>query len=83
MLRYPESGAAVLFPPYALLTAALVFSERRHWIWYVLIGAVAHFATNWPQWSLTWVAGRRSGEHVAGTDRRDTPALDLRRPAAT
>ena len=55
VVRYPEAGAAVLFPPYAFLTAALVVSERRHWIWYVLIAAVAHFATNWPQWSLTWV----------------------------
>lgn len=29
MLRYPDLGAAVLFPPYAALTAALVASRRR------------------------------------------------------
>ena len=55
LVRYPEAGAAVLFPPYAFLTAALVVSEKRHWVWYVLIAAVAHFATHWPEWSLTWV----------------------------
>src|SRR5215831_16235189 len=55
LLRYPEIGAAVLFPPYAILTAALVVSQRRTWAWYLLVGAVAHFVTHWPQWSLSWV----------------------------
>jgi signal transduction histidine kinase len=54
-LRYPDIGAAVLFPPYAVLTAALVVSSRRHWVWYILAGGVAHFVTHWPQWSVSWV----------------------------
>ena len=29
--------------------------RRRHWVWYILVGAVAHFVTHWPQWSLSWV----------------------------
>lgn len=55
VLRYPDLGAAVLFPPYAVLTAALVASRRRHWGWYILAGALAHLITHWPQWSLSWV----------------------------
>jgi signal transduction histidine kinase len=53
--RYPDIGAAVLFPPYAILTAALVVSPRRDWVWYVLVGAVAHFVTQWPHWPVSWV----------------------------
>jgi signal transduction histidine kinase/integral membrane sensor domain MASE1 len=56
-LRYPDIGSAVLFPPYAVLTAALVVSPRRDWIWYFLICGLAHFSTHWPQFSLTWVLG--------------------------
>ncbi len=55
LLRYPDIGSAVLFPPYAALTAVLVASPRRHWLWYILVGHVAHLATNWPQWTFTWV----------------------------
>ena len=54
-LQYPQVGAAVVFPPYAVLTAALVVSARRDWIWYLLAAAAAHFVTHWPQWSLSWV----------------------------
>ena len=55
VLRYPDLGTAVLFPPYAALTAALVVSRRRDWIWYILVGSLAHLVTHWPQWSLSWV----------------------------
>jgi signal transduction histidine kinase len=54
-MRYPEIGAAVMFPPYALLTVALLASPTREWKWYVLVGALAHFATHWPGWSVSWV----------------------------
>src|SRR5688572_1792324 len=30
-LVFPGVGAASVFPPFAILTAALVLSERRHW----------------------------------------------------
>src|SRR5260370_33994762 len=44
-LRFPRIGTAVLFPPYAILTAALSNSPpRRRWI-YLLAAAVANL---WP-----------------------------------
>ena len=55
LLRYPELGSAVLFLPYAVLTAALVASPRRDWLWYILVGALLHGVAHWPQWSLSWV----------------------------
>jgi len=55
LLRYPDIGAAVLFPPYAALTAALLLTPRRDWVWYILVGAAAHFAAHWPRWGLSWV----------------------------
>jgi two-component system, LuxR family, sensor kinase FixL len=54
-LRYPSVGAAVFFPPYAALTAALVVAPRRHWGWYIAVAWVAHFVAHWPQWQLSWV----------------------------
>ena len=44
LLRYPELGSAVLFLPYAVLTAALVASPVRDWVWYILVGALLHGA---------------------------------------
>lgn len=53
-LLYPQVGAAVLFAPYAALTAALVLTPRRDWIWYVIVEIAAHLVA-WPQWTLSWV----------------------------
>ena len=55
VLRYPDIGSAVLFPPYAALTAALLVAPRRHWFWYILAGSIAHLTTHWPHWTLSWV----------------------------
>ena len=55
IFKYPDVGAAVLYPPYAALTAALMLSRRRDWVWYILVGLIAHFATHWPRWSPSWV----------------------------
>ncbi len=55
LLRYPEIGSALLFPPYALLTAALVMSPRRDWVWYIGVSAVTHTIPNWGHWSLSWI----------------------------
>jgi len=74
-LRYPDVGAAVLFPPYAALTAALVVSSPRHWVWYILAGGVAHFVTHWPHWSVSWVLLA----DVANVARAITAAVLLRR----
>jgi two-component system, LuxR family, sensor kinase FixL len=56
-LRYPELGAAVIFPPYAALTGFLVLSRPRTWVWYLLLAVVAHVATHWSLWPLSWVLG--------------------------
>jgi signal transduction histidine kinase len=55
LLRFPDVGAAVLFPPYAILTAALVATRRRDWVWYILVGALLHGVASWPHWPLSWV----------------------------
>ncbi len=39
-LRFPGVGAAILFPPYAILTAALWRTSPRHW-WIFLVAASA------------------------------------------
>ncbi len=54
-LRYPEIGSAVVFPPYAALTAALLLAPRRDWMWYIAFGTLAHLLASWPHWSLSWV----------------------------
>ncbi len=55
MLRYPDLGAAILFPPYALLTAVLLASPRRHWVWYIGVATLAHAFASYPHWTLSWV----------------------------
>jgi len=55
VLRYPDVGSAILFVPYAALTAVLAVSRPRQWIWYILVDFVAHFATHWPIWPVSWV----------------------------
>ena len=55
VFRYPDIGNAVLFPPYAVLTAALVVSPRRVWPQYIAVAVAAHFVTSWPRWSVSWV----------------------------
>ena len=55
LFQYPNVGSAVLFPPYAALTAALVLSPRRYWPQYILVAVAAHFVTSWPRWSVSWV----------------------------
>jgi len=55
VIRYPDLGFAVLFPPYAVLTAALVLTPRRDWIWYVAIAWTGHFAADWPGWPASWI----------------------------
>jgi signal transduction histidine kinase len=74
LLQYPEIGAAVLFPPYAVLVAALLVAPRRDWVWYILGAVVAHAATHWPAWSLSWVLLA----NVANVARALTAAVALR-----
>src|SRR3954470_7188963 len=50
MLRYPDLGSAILFPPYAVLTAALIAAPRRDWIWYILLASVTHLIAGLGHW---------------------------------
>jgi signal transduction histidine kinase len=54
-LQYPERGAAILFPPYAVLTAVLLASRRRDWIVYIIVGNLGHLVTSIGQWPYSWV----------------------------
>jgi signal transduction histidine kinase/integral membrane sensor domain MASE1 len=78
-LRYPEVGAAVLFPPYAVLTAALVVTGRRLWPWLVGISVGTHVVMHWPHWSLSWVLAA----NLANVARALTAALLLRATLGT
>jgi PAS domain S-box-containing protein len=40
---FPEIGTAILFPPYAILTVALLFSPVRHWWIYLLASALGNY----------------------------------------
>jgi signal transduction histidine kinase len=43
VLQFPEVGTAVLFPPYAVLTAALLVSSPRQWWIYLLLSSLGNF----------------------------------------
>ena len=42
-LRFPHTGAAILYPPYAIVTVALLLSEPRRWWIYLLAGSLGAF----------------------------------------
>src|SRR5687768_10777666 len=42
-LQFAHSGPAILFPPYAVLTAALLLSPVKHWWVYLLASSVGCF----------------------------------------
>jgi signal transduction histidine kinase len=44
LLRYQEIGISSVFPPYAALTAALVLTRRRDWVWYIIADVVFSLA---------------------------------------
>jgi signal transduction histidine kinase len=44
LLRYQAIGISSVFPPYAALTAALVLSRRRDWVWYIIADVVFSLA---------------------------------------
>ncbi len=53
-VRFPHTGTAILYPPYAIVTAALLLSSPRRWWIYLLAGSVGTF------WSH-----RAAGEPIA------------------
>jgi PAS domain S-box-containing protein len=54
-LVYPEIGAAILFPSYAFLTAALLFSPRRQWWIFLLASALGNYLPHRENAPASWV----------------------------
>ena len=52
---YPEAETAILFPPYAILTAALLLSPVRHWWVYLLASAVGNYVPHRQGFPASWV----------------------------
>src|SRR5688572_24089439 len=67
-LRFPETGAAILFPPYAVLTAALLLTSPREWWIYVAASFIGHMLVDWriAEPSRAWYA---AGTEVANAIR--------------
>jgi PAS domain S-box-containing protein len=42
-IRFPHIGTAILYPPYAIVTAALLLSPPRRWWIYLLAGSIGSF----------------------------------------
>jgi two-component system sensor histidine kinase UhpB len=54
-LDYPEVGTAILFPPYAVLTAALLLSPVRQWWIYLLASALGNYLPHRDDSPASWV----------------------------
>jgi PAS domain S-box-containing protein len=54
MFRFPRTGTAILYPPYAIVTAALLAAPPRRWWLYLLAGSAGTFG---PHWMDGWPAG--------------------------
>jgi len=54
-VRFPSIGTAVFYPPYAVVTAALLLSPTRHWWLFLLASSLAHALVHWSDRPLAWV----------------------------
>jgi two-component system sensor histidine kinase UhpB len=52
---YPQLGTAMLFPPYAVVAAALMFAPVRHWWIYLLASALANYLPHRQGSPPSWV----------------------------
>jgi PAS domain S-box-containing protein len=75
VLQFPLIGAAVLFPPYAVLAAALMLSPARRWWLYVLASAVGNF---WPHLQHEGLPSFVMLAEVANTSRALVAAFGVR-----
>jgi two-component system sensor histidine kinase UhpB len=88
---YPELATAILFPPYAILTAALFFAPVRHWWIYLLASALGNFLPHRQGAPASWVllteAANFTRALVAAGGMRllvpEGPRLDTLRSVAT
>src|SRR4051794_19258736 len=75
-LRFPMSGAAILFPPYAILAASLLLSPPRRWWIYLLASAAGNF---WPHYAAGAPIGFILLAEVANHTRGLVAAYGIRR----
>jgi PAS domain S-box-containing protein len=88
---FPQIGTAILFPSYAVLTAALLFSPARHWWIYLLASALGNYIPHRYDSPASWVLLAEAANFIrallaAGGIRYfdpDGPRLDTFRGAAT
>jgi len=56
IVRFPKLGMGVLFPPYAVLAAALMLTTARHWWLYLLAGGLGMLAAHLQHGLVSYVA---------------------------
>ena len=54
-VRFPSIGTAVFYPPYAVVTAALLLSPTRHWWVFLLASSLAHLLVHRFDRPVPWV----------------------------
>jgi two-component system sensor histidine kinase UhpB len=54
-LGFPGINTAILFPPYAILTAALLLAPPRLWWVYLLASAAGNVVAHQQGWPISWV----------------------------
>jgi two-component system sensor histidine kinase UhpB len=52
---YPQINTAIFFPPYVIVTAALLFSPTRHWWIYLLASALGNYLPHRDGSPWSWV----------------------------
>ena len=81
-LRYPDHGAAILFPPYAALTAVLLASRRRDWIVYIVVATSGPLRHEHRAVALLVGRAGRRGEHRPRMRRGAAPPASARPASA-
>src|SRR6516162_11648392 len=53
-LCFPQINTAILFPPYAILTAALLLAPPRRWWAYLLASSLGNYLSHQQGWPISW-----------------------------
>jgi signal transduction histidine kinase len=54
-VRFPSIGTAIFYPPYAILTAALLLAPTQHWWLFLLASSLAHLLVHRFDRPVPWV----------------------------
>jgi PAS domain S-box-containing protein len=63
-LRFPGIGSAILFPPYAILTVALLLSPARDWWVYLVAASVGSYLPHRIVSPTSWVMGAEGANYL-------------------